>query len=230
MKTHQKPYVVCHMTTTVDGRIQPQTWPKTDLIHQVYEECHNKLKGDAWIIGRTSMEGFSSPRHKNLGKAKPTIKKADYVADPLAKRFAVVIDTAGKCRWDTNSISGDHIVEILTEKVSTAYLQHLQAKRVSYIFAGKKDVNLKMALGKLSTLFGIKRLLLEGGGVINGSFLKEGLIDELSQLVMPLADGTTGLRTLFEIENAPRSRKAASLKLQSVKKLKGGIIWLRYTL
>lgn len=226
----KRPYVICHMTTTVDGRIQPQSWPKTTKIYGLYEQCHKKLKGDAWIIGRTSMEGFSSKRIKTLGKPDRSLKKEDFLGDKRATRFAVVIDPSGKCRWDSNSITGDHIIEILTEKVSTAYLRHLQDKGVSYIFAGKSDVDLKIALKKLRNTFGIKRLLLEGGGFINGTFLKAGLIDELSQLVMPLADGAMGMATLFDIERGSVVRTATQMRLKSVKRLSGGVLWLRYLL
>jgi riboflavin biosynthesis pyrimidine reductase len=217
------------MTTTVDGRIQPSTWPKTTNIHKLYEQCHEQLKGDAWIIGRTSMEGYSSSRIKTLPKPDPSIEKIDFIGDRTASSFAIVIDQSGKCRWDSNSITGDHVIEILTEKVSRAYLTHLQEKRVSYIFAGQTEIDLKTALRKLKRLFGIKRLLLEGGGIINGSFLKSGLIDELSQLVMPLADGSAGTPTLFDIAQGSPRWKAAPLRLKSLKRLAGGVVWLRYS-
>jgi riboflavin biosynthesis pyrimidine reductase len=220
--------VICHMTTTVDGKIQPKLWPKNTNIHKLYEQCHNKLKGDAWIIGRTSMQGFSSSKIKTLPRPGSSLKKEDFIGDQGALSFAIVIDQSGKCRWESNSITGDHIIEILTEKVSLAYLTHLREKRVSYIFCGKSKINLPIALRKLEKLFGIKRLLLEGGGVINGSFLKEGLIDELSQLVMPLADGSTGTPTLFDAEKGYTGRRASKLRLKSLAQLAGGVVWLRY--
>ncbi|MDT9632866.1 hypothetical protein F6S08_16675 [Pseudomonas sp. JV449] len=40
--------------------------------------------------------------------------------------------------------------------------------------------NLKRALTTLGAQFGLRPLLLEGGGVINEIFLKAGLIDEIS--------------------------------------------------
>ena len=39
---------------------------------------------------------------------------------------------------------------------------------------------------KLKTIFGIDRLLLEGGSIINGSFLRADVIDELSLVVAPI--------------------------------------------
>lgn len=224
----QRPYVICHMATTVDGKIQPKNWPKTSTMQGLYEKCHDSFKGDAWIVGRTTMEGFSSSKHKVLGKSKSFIPKTDFIGNEKATSFAIVVDSSGKCRWDSNDITGDHVIEILTEKVSAAYLAHLRDKKVSYIFAGKSEMNLGTALKKLKKLFGIKRLMLEGGGVVNGSFLKAGLIDELSQLVMPLADGSVGTPTLFDAEKGFTRRKASEMKLHSMRKLSGDVIWLRY--
>jgi riboflavin biosynthesis pyrimidine reductase len=51
---------------------------------------------------------------------------------------------------------------------------------VSYIFAGEQDLDLGLALEILNRELGIKRLLLEGGGVSNGAFLRAGLIDEVT--------------------------------------------------
>ncbi|MDR3606677.1 MAG: RibD family protein [Oligoflexia bacterium] len=225
-----RPYVICHMVTTVDGKIQLENLPGHSSVGEQYEKCHELFKGDAWIIGRTSMEGYSSSKIKSLGKPDPSIPKEDFVGDEKARSFAIVVDPSGKCRWDSNSISGDHVVEVLTEKVSTAYLKHLREKKVSYIFAGKAAINLATALKKLRQLLGIKRLLLEGGGIVNGSFLKAGLIDELSQLVIPIADGSTGTSTLFDVEEGYTRRRATRMRLKSVKTLPGGVLWLRYGL
>ena len=54
------------------------------------------------------------------------------------------------------------------------------------IFGGKDDLDLELVLNKLYSLFGIKKLLLEGGSEINGSFQREGLIDELSLIIAPV--------------------------------------------
>jgi riboflavin biosynthesis pyrimidine reductase len=228
MNKSARPYVICHMMTTVDGKIQGENLPKTALGGEHYEKCHAKLKGDAWIIGRKSMQGFSSSKIKTLGKPDPSLPKVDFIGDESASSFAIVIDGSGKCRWESNSITGDHVIEILTEKVSTAYLKHLREKKVTYLFAGQSEVNLETALKKLKKLFGIQRLLLEGGGLINGSFLKAGLIDELSQLVLPLADGSMGTSTLFDAEQGYTRRRATPFRLKSVTKLSGDVVWLRY--
>jgi riboflavin biosynthesis pyrimidine reductase len=77
---------------------------------------------------------------------------------------------------------------------------------------------------RLSADFGIERLLLEGGGGINGSFLSAGLIDEISLLILPVADGSVNMPTTFDRPKEP----ATSLSLISVEQLEGDVVYLRY--
>lgn len=81
-------------------------------------------------------------------------------------------------------------------------------------------------LRKLRARFGIRRLLLEGGGKIKGSFLAAGAIDELSVLVAPVADGGVGTPTLFDAREG--AGPARHLRLVSVERRRGGLLWIRY--
>ncbi|MFS0561116.1 dihydrofolate reductase family protein [Terribacillus sp. 179-K 1B1 HS] len=69
---------------------------------------------------------------------------------------------------------------------------------ISYIFGGKDSLNFYFSSTKTKKLFSIDKLMLGGGGVLNGSFLTEGLVDELSILFIPIADGATNSVTLFD--------------------------------
>ncbi len=224
---NMKPYVICHMLGSVDGRIKQNIWGFKDH-HKYFEEPASKIKADAWLVGRITMQEFSSKKKYNLGKQKGPIRKDDFVALQPSKTFAVVIDPSGKCFWDNNQVSTEHVIEVLSEQVSGAYLEHLREKNVSYIFGGKKELDLELVLQKLYRLFGIKRVRIDGGGHVNGSFLKAGLIDELSLVLAPLADGTIGAPTIFEAEEGYGKRKATHFKLTSVKKIYDDFLWLRY--
>lgn len=109
-------------------------------------------------------------------------------------------------------------------------MPHLQQKGVSYIFAGKYSIDFDRALEQLYEIFGINTLMLEGGGHINGSLLNAGLIDELSLLVLPLADGTSGAATTFEVSKQLTKNGVTKLKLTVVQKLQEDVLWLRYTI
>lgn len=222
-----KPYVICHTMSSIDGRLQSDRWGYRDTA-DFFERPAAKIKVDAWIVGRTTMQEFSSKKAHRLGKPDRSIDKADFVGEHAGRSFAVAIDPLGKCRWDKNRIEDEHVIEVLTERVSSAYLKHLQEKQVSYIFAGKTEINLAVALKKLNHLFGIKRCRIDGGGTVNGSFLKAGLIDEISHVVAPVADGAMETPAVFDVEKGHTRRLAKKLTLKSVKRLTGGLLWVRY--
>jgi len=69
---------------------------------------------------------------------------------------------------------------------------------VSYIFAGEQDFDLGLTLEIVNRELGTKRLLVEGGGTANGAFLRAGLIDEISLVICPAADGAKGVPSLFD--------------------------------
>jgi riboflavin biosynthesis pyrimidine reductase len=117
------------------------------------------------------------------------------------------------------------VVAILTERVSDEYLAHLREHGVSYLLAGAPEVDLSLALEKIGARFGVRTLMLEGGGRINGSMLRDGLIDEVSVLVAPIVDGRIGTPAVFDIEGDGSTYK---LVLEAVDQREGDVLWLRY--
>ncbi len=222
-----KPHVTCHMLGSVDGKIKQNIWGLKDH-HKYFEEPAAKIKADAWLVGRVTMQEFSSKKSHPRKRGRLQIPPGDFVGKHHVKTYAVVIDPSGKCNWDSNMVSTEHVIEVLTEKVPASYLDHLRSKNVSYVFGGKQTLDLALVLEKLNRLFGIKRLRIDGGGHVNGSFLKAGLIDEFSLVLAPFADGTTGAPTVFEVEKGYGKRMATRFKLKSVKRIFEDFLWIRY--
>ena len=73
-----------------------------------------------------------------------------------------------------------------SEDVDGRYLCYLREKEIPYLFAGKDSIDVTRALGKLKSIIGCGRLLLEGGSVLNGAFERAGAVDELSLVVAPV--------------------------------------------
>lgn len=65
-------------------------------------------------------------------------------------------------------------------------------------------------------------------GTVNGSFLKADLIDELSLVLAPVADGRMGIPTVFDADSADSKRTGTKFRLKSVKRLERDFLWLRY--
>ena len=222
-----RPHVTCHMMSSVDGRIKSANWA-TKNPSALFEESAAKIKVNAWIVGRTTIQEFSSKKPYRRRKGVFSIPKTDFVGDYRGKTFAVAIDPRGKCRWDSNMVDSDHVIEVLTRPVSGEYLDHLRSKNVSYLFGGKNELDLALVLEKLARLFPIRRVRIDGGGKVNGSFLAAGLIDEFSHIIVPAADGTMGSPTVFDVDPRRKRRRANRLRLMSVKRMPGSVLWCRY--
>jgi riboflavin biosynthesis pyrimidine reductase len=228
----KRPHVICHMMSTIDGRIIGANWGDAErrkVFSAIYEKCHESFEAQAWMVGRVTMEKDFTKGVKPEGVTpdKP-IARETFIGDINATSFAIAVDAQGKLGWTNNEISGDHIIEILTEQVSDGYLHYLRQLGISYLFAGKETVDLTSALQQLGELFPIQTIMLEGGGHINGSLLNEGLIDELSLLLLPIADGTPNTPTTFEVSTYLQKKPATLLQLIEVQQLEEGVLWLKY--
>ncbi len=228
-----RPKVICHMLTTLDGKIITEHWrdePWGKDYDGLFEKYHDTFDSEAWILGRVSLEkDFSGGIQPEPVEPEQPIKREPFIGNPDAKSFAIAVDRHGKLGWDSNETGGDHIVELLTEQVSDAYLNYLQKRKISYLFAGKQELDFKLALEQLAQLFPIKTLMLEGGGHLNGSFLNDGLIDELSLLLIPVADGTAQTTSSFEVGKQQSKNPPSLFKLENVKQVEAGTLWMRYS-
>lgn len=222
----RRPYLICHMVPSVDGRIVTDAWRLPRSLVAEYERIGSSFEADAWIIGRISMEPYAGHAALPARWGGERIARTDFVARRDAASYAIAIDPGGKLRWESGGIDEEHAVTVLTEQVPDRYLAFLRSRGVSYLFGGKKRIDLPTVLRKLRARFGIRTLLLEGGGRINGSFLAAGLIDELSLLFAPVADGGVGTPTLFDAREGPGP--ARHLKLLSAERRPGDLLWVRY--
>ena len=143
----------------------------------------------------------------------------------MFESYAIAIDPSGKLAWESADIDGDHVITVLSHSVSDEYLAFLRDRSVSYLICGGNEIDLPLALEKLSSRFNIRTIMLEGGGAINGSMLRAALVDELSVLIVPVADSRTNAPSLFDAGDAATPR---GLALDAVERLDSGIVWLRY--
>jgi riboflavin biosynthesis pyrimidine reductase len=227
-----KPYTVCHMVASVDGRILHSRWrPQTREAGDLFERLHARLGGDAWLVGRVTGQEFAKAKAYDA-HADRAHGREPWLARRDAPAYGVVLDAHGRIAWGRADIGGDPIVVVLTEQVSDAHLAGLRRDGVSYFFAGERELDLAAALEFLHRELGVKRLLIEGGGGNNGSFLRAGLIDEISVAIVPAVDGAKGAPSVFDSAEGEAGLRAplTQMSLESCEVLDGGAVWLRYRL
>lgn len=215
------------MLSSIDGKIDGQFLGDA-MPEGEYEATGARLKGDGWICGRTTMQQHFAEPEPFVSKSKKRAGPHPVFVARKAESYAVCVDTTGKLVWDGGDLDGDHLICVVSQRAPKDYLDMLRGRDVSYVVSGKQSVDLKDAVTKLRKHFGIRTLLLEGGGHINGGFLEANLIDEVSLLLVPGIDGRHDIPAVFD--GISRSRKlAVPLKLKSVEKRKKGVLWIRYS-
>src|SRR3954451_9304071 len=230
-----RPYIICHKGTSIDGRLHPSRFTSPadsisrDVLRGHYERIHDQFGADGWIVGRRTMSEMAKGAERPIKDA-PTVARDAHIAGRNGRKLAIGIDPSGRVHYGKDNIGGDHVVAVLGEEVSDAYLAELREDGVSYVFAGSTGDDLSGAMEQLAAVFGAKKLLLEGGGRINGAFLKHRLIDEFSTLIFPAVDGVAGTQSIVDYAGADGDRPGAgqSLRLIGCETLEGGMVWLRH--
>lgn len=237
-----RPKIICHMTSSIDGRLLADRWTKPvagiseGMLFGYYDKVASRFDADGWLVGRTTMEEFVEGKARAVDVPKIELREP-FIGNRNGRDVAVVVDLHGKLHYGQDHAAGDHVIAILGKQVPDEYLAELREDGVSYLFvesvgkdAESQSKALPAALDILGDTFGIKTLLLEGGGITNGTFLKAGLIDEVSLLVYPAIDGLAGIPSIIEYPGKPGDLPAAgqSLRHLTTETLEGGMVWIHY--
>ena len=229
-----KPYIILHMLVSLDGKITGD-YMNTETAEALcgeYYRINRAYHADAFACGRITMEGsFTQGVKPDLAPYQGlSIPHEDCVVKQHGY-YAVSIDPHGRLGWYGSEIKDEdpgydnaHIIEVLTDDIQDAYLTFLRSKGISYIFCGKEKIDVRLMNEKLYSLFGIKKLMLEGGGLTDSLFLDADSIDEMSLVVVPLVDGSKDGIDLF----AGKSCKVKEYELNTVEKLPRHGLWLNY--
>lgn len=234
-----RPYIFCHMLTSLDGKIMgnymstPEGETGSTIFYDLAFGKDRYYKHQGWISGRvTTDDNFTFYKKPDLDEDAEIVPEGDYVADFHENIHYVSIDPSGVLGWDKNYIiyqdTRAHVIEVLTNKASNSYKDLLRKLGISYIIAGDTTLDYEVLLEKLKKLFNIELLMLGGGGVLNWSFIQEGLCDEVSVVMAASSDGSTKTPTLFMEKEGLSDDKPVHFKLEDVKIMEGDSLWLRY--
>lgn len=230
----KRPYVICHILSSLDGKINGP-FMGTETVAELsreYGAIRSQMQGDAWLYGTTTTKeftGFAKP----VLEEKNQVPEGDFVADDRAEMYYVSLDIQGEIGWQSGTFDNRgrgeaHVIEILTEATSAAYKAYLRRRGVSYILAGKDELDCRLALEKLYELFHIEKLLICGGGMVNWSFLQAGMVDELSLVLAPVTDGGKGSASLFTQLPSQMDGSPVEFTLEKAEKIGDGGLYLKY--
>ena len=223
-----RPYIICHMMTSIDGRIDCEMTGKLKGVDEYYQTL-NELNAPARLSGRVTAElelalkGKFSPK-----KPEETFEKESFSKKKDSEGLEIIVDNKGTLLWDDDSKYERHHLIITSEKVTKEYLDYLDSKKISWIVCGKEKIDLKKSMEILFKEFQVKRLAVVGGPQINSSFLDEKLLDEITILIGVGIDGRKGMPALFDGFSMDHPI-TTNLQLKEVKSFKNGAVFIRYT-
>jgi riboflavin biosynthesis pyrimidine reductase len=232
-----KPHVICHMLTSIDGKVTGEYLNCSDIADAVeeYYRINREFSADAYACGRITMEGsFTGGWYPDLSRYEPTEFRIcgctlDCTVDDHSGFYAIAFDPKGKLGWKSRFVEdedpgygGAQIIEIITEQVDPRYLTYLEELQIPYIFAGETEIDVEKAIRKLNYYFDVKTLLLEGGSVLDGAFQRAGVIDELSLVSVPVVAGKDDKPLFWD-------SVLEAYRLVEATPIGGGALWMRYT-
>lgn len=222
----KRPYIVCHMVESIDGRIDCGMVDK--ISGNEYYTTLASLNCAASVEGRVTMEHYYALPDKFIANDNTQLGKKDVFKAAERTDFHICPDTHGSLQWENGIMEdGRPLLILTTENVPAEYIEYFRKKEISYIAIGKEHIDLVGAMEILGDEFGVERIAVLGGALINGSFLAAGLIDEVSLLLAPGIDGREGWRAMFD-GITDQTKLPTKLSLQSVKKLDNDVLWIKY--
>lgn len=216
--------ITCFMMMSLDGRIDCAMTEKINGSKEYYEVLDD-YSFDSYLTGKvTAKMHYASGDY--IAKDKKEVGRESVFISNNSKHYAIITDTYGSLKWDSNKIDNDDLLIVLSENASLEYLNYLCGLNISYIVAGKDKIDLNRVVTILEERFDIKSLGILGGGNINGAFLECSLIDEVSVIIGPGIDGRGGMTSLFDGINIHSD--VYNLKLKDLKKYNDDAVLLKY--
>lgn len=212
-----RPHVILSAAMSIDGKIATRTGnsklsSKEDLIRVHKLRAHV----DAILVGKHTVmidDPLLAVKHVN-GK-NPT---------------RIILDSTGSIKSTSKIIKTCKTIPtiiVVSDKATQKNIIRLEREGLEVIKCGQNKINLKKLLHILQ-MRNIKRLLVEGGGLTNWSFIKDGLVDELIITITPYVLGGSYAISLFEGQGFDKISSAPLFILKKINRIKNELV-LHYT-
>jgi 2,5-diamino-6-(ribosylamino)-4(3H)-pyrimidinone 5'-phosphate reductase len=181
--------VILNAAMSIDGKISTKKKDsafssKMDLVRV------HKLRStiDAIVIGICTVlddDPMLNVRYSTKGAKNPT---------------RIIIDSKARIPLESRIIESSKKIQTIiavTHNASSKKIKEIENKGAQVLVSGNEKVNIRNLFQKLEKI-GIKKILVEGGGEINWSVLKLGLVNDLIVTVSPVVIGGKDSKTLVE--------------------------------
>ena len=208
-----RPYVIFSAAITLDGKLATRTGD-SKLSSKVDKNRVHRLRSkvDAILIGKNTAKLDDPVLSVHNAKKKNPIR--------------IILDSNATIQNNSRILrtsSKIPTIIVVGQMASKKNLRRLEKFSVQVIVCGKQRINIKKLIEILGKQ-GIKKILVEGGGEANWSFVKENLVDEAIITITPYLVGGITATTLVDGDGFSSIMESIKLKLKNVTKIKNEVI------
>ena len=125
-----KPYIVCHMMTVLDGRIDCGMTAKMPGVEEYYSTLTALNDPTSWS-GRVTAQLEMAEPGQFRAENPEAVGKECVLKQASAEGYTVVADTKGTLLWPDDTGSRAPLVVVTSEQVSNEYLAYLSRRHIS---------------------------------------------------------------------------------------------------
>jgi len=129
----------------------------------------------------------------------------------------IIIDSKARIPLNSRIIDSSKKIQTIiavTHNASSRKIKEIQKKGAQVLVYGNGKVNLRNLFQQLEKM-GLKKMIVEGGGEINWSVLKLGLVNELVVTISPVIIGGRDAKTLVEGKGFTNISDGIKMKLSN---------------
>lgn len=215
--------IIVNSAMTVDGKIATHQGDsaissKDDLIrvHKLRDSV------DGIIVGISTVLADNPRLTIRLGRKRPKERHLT----------RIIIDSTGRIPIDSQILRTASKIKTIVAVTKLAHMNVIRKIKKTgaiVIIAGTHTVDLKKVVWTVQRM-GIKKILVEGGGEINWSLFRLGIVNELIVTMAPRIVGGRRAITLVEGEGFSRVSQGIKLQLKKVRIQNSGEVVLHYKL
>lgn len=178
-KTIKRPFVFLSTAMSLDGKLSNYKKEQIEIAVNDDKEMmyEHRIVADAVMVGgNTLIQDDPKLLVKTRERRKQRIKLGKS-PEPIK---VGIVSNANKLKLNGDFLAKGNTLKVIftTTQTSKEKIRQLEKRAKVYVL-GKKIVNLKKAMSILYGL-GVRRLMVEGGGTLIFSLLKEDLVDEIN--------------------------------------------------
>ena len=208
-----RPHIIFSAAITLDGKLATRTGDSKLSSRADKNRVHKlRSKVDAILIGKNTAK-LDDPLLSVYGVKKKNPIRVILDSNATIKNNSRILRTSSK-------IPTIIAVGQISNKKN---LRRLEKFPVQIIICGKQRINVKKLISLLGKQ-GIKKILVEGGGEANWSFVKENLVDEAIITITPYLVGGITATTLVDGDGFSAIMESIKLKLKNITKIKNEVI------